>query len=85
MGDTELRGDDDVEIGDALPAIELGKGRTTVVLATGGSHSCALLDNDSLKCWGKGGGALGQGDDEARGDDPDEMGDNLPAIDLGTR
>ena len=71
-------------MGDNLPAIDLGTGRTAVAIATA-KHSCALLDDSSLKCWGTNfRGQLGQGHTTYLGDDPGEMGDNLPAIDLGT-
>ena len=33
-------------------AIDLGVGRTAVAISTGYSHTCALLDNADLKCWG---------------------------------
>ena len=37
-----------------------------------------------MKCWGSGDyGRLGLGSVGFIGDDPGEMGDNLPAIDLG--
>ena len=35
-------------------AISLGSGRSARAIATGASHSCALLDNMSVKCWGYG-------------------------------
>jgi len=85
QGDQEDRGDDPDEMGDNLAAIDLGAGRTAVAIGSGYRHSCALLDDATVKCWGRSSyGQLGQGDEEDRGDDPDEMGDNLPAIDLGT-
>ncbi len=47
------------------------------------THTCSVLDNASLKCWGKNdSGQLGLGDDSTRGDVSGEMGDNLPAIGL---
>jgi len=36
-----------------LTGINLGTGRTATAIAAGYSHSCALLDNASVKCWGR--------------------------------
>ena len=84
LGDTNDRGDEPMEMGDNLPAVGLGSGRAARVLRVGGTHRCAILDNDELKCWGtNGSGELGLGDYSRRGDEPNEMGDNLPALDLG--
>lgn len=84
LGDTAHRGDGPGEMGDALPYVDLGAGRTALHIAASYFHSCAILDNLDLKCWGQGTfGALGQGDGQSRGDGPGEMGDALPAIDLG--
>jgi len=72
-------------MGDNLPTVDLGTGRTTVWIAAGWVHTCALLDDASVKCWGNNlGGRLGVGDTNTRGDASGEMGDNLPAVDLGT-
>jgi alpha-tubulin suppressor-like RCC1 family protein len=85
LGDTTDRGDGPSEMGDALPAVPLGTGRTATAITAGDLHTCALLDNGQLKCWGDGGnGRLGLGDDVTRGDGPGEMGDALPAVPLGT-
>ncbi|KAJ1486773.1 regulator of chromosome condensation 1/beta-lactamase-inhibitor protein II, partial [Baffinella frigidus] len=85
QGDTENRGDDPNEMGDNLHAVLLGAGRTAVAVSAGNSHTCALLDDATVKCWGHNGqGQLGQGDTENRGDEPNaEMGDNLPVVLLG--
>jgi len=41
----------------------LGQGRTAVEISSGHSHTCAILDNGSVSCWGSGGyGKLGIGD-----------------------
>jgi hypothetical protein len=54
-------------------------------IASGNGHSCALLEDDTLKCWGgNGGGQLGLGDTANRGDGAGEMGANLPTVDLGS-
>jgi hypothetical protein len=85
LGDTSYRGDGPGEMGDSLPAVDLGTGRTATALAAGTNHTCALLDNGQVKCWGENGfGQLGLGDTSHRGDNSGEMGDNLPAVDLGT-
>ena len=68
-----------------------------VVLSAAGSHTCAMLLDDSLKCWGdNASGQLGQGSSDNLGDnlfdhdsnpatpDESEMGDNLIAIALGS-
>ncbi len=71
-------------MGDGLPAVDLGMGRTAKLLATGAAHTCVVLDNDAVKCWGlNDDGQLGLGDTNARGDGAGEMGDALPAVSLG--
>lgn len=84
LGDTVSRGSAPNEMGDLLPAVELGTGRTTVAVTTGSYHSCALLDDGAVKCWGYNFyGQLGLGDTASRGDEAGEMGDLLPAVSLG--
>lgn len=90
QGDTMTRGaglPGDPGMGDGLPKVNLGTGRAAVAVAAGARHTCALLDNHDVKCWGSNGfGRLGLGDTTNRGDgaqaDPG-MGDDLPAVDLG--
>jgi alpha-tubulin suppressor-like RCC1 family protein len=85
LGDTSDRGKSPGEMGDALPAVALGTGRSALAISVAGRHTCALLDDGSVKCWGNNGsGELGLGDRETRGDGPGEMGDALPAVDLGS-
>jgi alpha-tubulin suppressor-like RCC1 family protein len=80
-GSTASRGDNSGEMGEALPAVDLGSGRTATMIAVGSNHSCALLDNATVKCWGRSAsGQLGYNDTITRGDSSGEMGNALPAI-----
>ncbi len=59
-GDTTRIGDD--ETPGSIPPVDLGPGRTAVAISTGWSHTCAILDNGTVKCWGNGeSGKLGTG------------------------
>jgi alpha-tubulin suppressor-like RCC1 family protein len=83
--DVENRGDQPGEMGSALPFVDLGTGRRAVAVSAGGSQTCAVLDDQTLKCWGEAtAGQLGYGDGEHRGDGLSEMGDALPTVPLGT-
>ena len=83
QGDTSNRGDGSNEMADNLPAVNLGSGKTARAISTGDSHTCTVLDNASLKCWGKNdSGQLGLGDNRTRGGGTGEMSDNLPSISL---
>jgi alpha-tubulin suppressor-like RCC1 family protein len=78
-------GDNSSEMGDNLPSIDLGTGRTATAIAGGANHSCAILDNAAVKCWGRNHyGQLGIGNTTDMGNNLNEMGDNLSSIDLGT-
>ena len=77
-------GENDNELGDNLQPLDLGTGRTVVKIDGSFYTTCALLDDDTLKCWGiadpsyeVGAGLL------PTGDQPNEMGDNLSPIDFG--
>ncbi|MCB9371849.1 MAG: carboxypeptidase regulatory-like domain-containing protein [Microthrixaceae bacterium] len=85
QGDTDHRGDGPGEMGDALLPVALGTGRTARTISLGSDHACALLDDNTVRCWGSNvDGQLGLGDTERRGDGPGEMGDALLPVDLGT-
>lgn len=63
---------------DSTPVqVSMPTGRTAVTVANGLHHSCAIMDDSSLYCWGQNGdGQLGTGDTEDT---------NIPTeIDLGT-
>jgi alpha-tubulin suppressor-like RCC1 family protein len=71
-------------MGDALAPVNLGAGKTAAAISATGSHTCALLNDGTIKCWGSNdSGQLGQGDAEDRGDEPREMGDALAPVDVG--
>ena len=52
LGDANHRGDDDNEMGSSLPFVNLGSGRSAKTIRAGRDMTCAILDDDSLKCWG---------------------------------
>ena len=49
-GTTATIGDD--EKPGAVPPVDLGAGRTAIAVDTGEQHTCALLDDGSVRCWG---------------------------------
>ena len=84
QGNTNQLGDNGNEMGQNLPIVDLGPGRTAKSIASFRQHNCAILDDDSVKCWGRNSyGQLGLGSTSHKGDGSNEMGSNLPAVDLG--
>jgi len=83
---TDDKGDEAGEMA-SLAAVFLGAGRTAVAVSTGGSHTCSILDNAELKCWGNGGhGKLGYDSTDNQGDSAGDMASLvacLVAINLG--
>ena len=57
-------------------AVDVGEGLTVKSVSAGGEHTCALLSNGSMKCWGEGG--TGQ----LLGGTPDDQSDPPEAMDL---
>lgn len=86
-GHTRSIGDAAGEMGEDLPVVDLGAGRTAHFVDAGVQHSCALLDDATVKCWGgNSSGQLGiSGGSGRRGDVPGQMGDALPRVPLGDR
>ena len=85
QGNTGYIGDFAGEMGDALVAVDLGTGLTAKSVSCGHHHTCAVLSDDTIKCWGRNpSGQLGQGSKTTIGDGSGDMGDALVAVDLGT-
>jgi alpha-tubulin suppressor-like RCC1 family protein len=49
--DTVNRGGNTGDLG-RLSAVNLGLGRTVTAVSVGDYHTCAILENGKLKCWG---------------------------------
>lgn len=73
-------------MGAHLSPIDLGTGAQVVTAAPGYGHTCALLVDGRVKCWGSAfHGTLGfELPSFNQGDQPNEMSDVLPSVDLGT-
>ncbi|HWF50091.1 MAG TPA: hypothetical protein VG294_05525 [Solirubrobacteraceae bacterium] len=90
-GDPNNRGDGvcsgtppvcDAKVNDGLP-VNIGVGRTAVAISAGGLHTCAILDNGSVLCWGDGAsGQLGYGNTNNVGD-AQQPGVSGQVVDLG--
>jgi alpha-tubulin suppressor-like RCC1 family protein len=85
-------GDDEVPDFATVGNVNLGGGRTATAIAAGTAHTCVILDNGKIRCWGLGGGGrLGYGNENDIGDDevPDfatvgnvELGSGRTAVDI---
>ncbi len=92
-GDTVDYGKEDDEKPWKIEPIELGTGLVAVEVAADLYTTCARFSTGQVKCWGSNdSGRLGLGCGENNcpfsfnnlGDGPNEMGDALPFVDLGT-
>lgn len=73
-------GDDETPA--AMGPVDLGPGRTARAIAAGEDHTCAILDDRSVRCWGKGaGGRLGYANQNDIGDS--ETPGSVGPVDLG--
>ena len=85
QGNTTTIGNGSNQMGDNLEAIDLGTGRTATAIDAGLYFSLAILDDGTVKAYGRNNqGQLGQGNNTQTGDGADEMGDNLSPIDLSS-
>ena len=79
-GTTDTIGDDETPA--SAGALALGVGETATAIVTGDYHTCALLREGSVRCWGFGAdGRLGYGNTSSIGDD--ESPRSAGAVDLG--
>jgi len=79
-GNTTSVGDNEAP-GSVAP-VDLGPGRTAIAISSGGEHTCAVLDNGAVRCWGSGlFGQLGNMSLAPVGDN--ESPSSIPAADLG--
>jgi alpha-tubulin suppressor-like RCC1 family protein len=88
-GDGQLGYGNKRDIGDnetpaSVAAVKLGQGRKAVAIAAGYGHTCAILDNGKVRCWGAAGnGQLGYGNSRKIGDD--ETPASVAPVKLGAR
>jgi alpha-tubulin suppressor-like RCC1 family protein len=77
VGDTQAPG--------SVGPVNFGSGHTATAIAAGGAHTCAILDDGSVRCWGYGAtGQLGYGNTSNVGDgSPDLSVASVGRVDLG--
>ncbi|MDQ6776687.1 MAG: RTX toxin, partial [Actinomycetota bacterium] len=79
-GNTSTVGD--IKTPDTAGPVDLGGGRTAIAISAGGLHTCAILDNGSVLCWGLGtSGQLGYGNTSDVGDK--QTPGSVAPVDLG--
>ena len=82
-GNTNDLGDTPTTTPDKVPAVNLGPGRSAVAISAGARHTCALLDDLSVRCWGSGAyGRLGYCGEKNVGDTPTNTPDTAGPVNL---
>jgi len=83
-GDLNHRGGETIHMGSNLPFVNIESGSSIISITSNLYHVCSVTNNFQVKCWGDNvQGTLGLGDNEDRGDEPNEMGEYLPFVNLG--
>lgn len=73
------------DLGFNLPYLYFGKSQPITQIGIGNNHGCVLFADSKVKCWGDNYyGQLGINTTEYMGDQPNEMGDDLPYLNFGT-
>ncbi|MCA1707062.1 MAG: RTX toxin, partial [Actinobacteria bacterium] len=84
-GSVQTIGDDPNETPNTAGPVSFGGGRTALAISAGEAHTCARLDDMSVRCWGDGSdGRLGYGNTTSVGDSPTTRPDTVGAVYLGS-
>ncbi len=85
-GNTNNIGSTPATTPDTAGPVSLGSGHTAVAISAGGAHTCAILDDASVRCWGFGAsGQLGYGNTSNVGDTPSTTPDKVGPVIVGGR
>jgi len=83
-GSTDNVGDTPATTPDKKGAVKLGAGSKAVAISAGGAHTCVILADGTVRCWGIGAyGQLGYGDTNDVGDKPTNTPDTVGPVNLG--
>jgi len=81
--DSTGAGDGYLETGDYLPFWPAPTGRNVSQIAAGWYHTCVVLDDGSMTCWGENSkGQLGMGNTTDLGQQSDQVGDSVSYVSL---
>ncbi len=83
-GNTDNVGGTPATTPDKVGAVKLGAGSRAVAISAGGAHTCVILDDGTVRCWGIGAyGQLGYGNTDDVGDKPTNTPDTVGPVNLG--
>jgi alpha-tubulin suppressor-like RCC1 family protein len=82
-GSTSNVGNTSTDTPGAVGPVNLGPGRTAIAISAGAQHTCARLDDGSIRCWGYGAnGRLGYCSEANVGDTPASTPDMFGPVNL---